>query len=977
MTPGIFFGLITASFGAVIIDCDEKIQIEVSAAKAEVVSSAEGYLVISEANRELEVSVSGAWRPITFPAPRFARIGLDVKPSQSIALRPAWNKSALANIELNCNPDRDETRWFTQAEDLSAQIEDAVPNTLQLFAIKALRAASQNLLQKAFAEHLYANMLFSSNDTLGAEAAFSAAAELWDKVPDQRRRALALIGVAHLADRRDDFSSAQKAAELAKKNFAALNERYFVERANELNCRRLMRTAMQEPFKACLSERILAYRALGEAADEIGVVIELASALRAQGQAINLDMLIPMVDTIPRTSRLAAIRGRFAILSAQIAQDQGDLSLALKQFSVAIREFESAIEESSSWRVYAMNQSSVLLARLGLVEQGQKSLTDALKLFDVRANPAAAATIFSSMGKIFSERGEFGQAMHWFGVASKIFELMQRPIDKDLNELFRDESALEEESRDASLMAEAQLGNLPASSATRLAIFRANLLLRQSKIAEAKSIVSKLRRIDNNEQNQNALSLLESRVLLAQAKPSEALVVLQQRLFQLAQSADRSPSASVAYLTLRSGEKLRRVWVDAQSIDANVEAVYQTVMLSNPARYLTPVNTPLKQLSPPTKQAPGESGFLTQLTRAGPLPERIKALEIPKLAALQARLPTDGRLLMLVPGERQSLALWIGRETVEMKLLAPRKRLQASAQRLAGFLTTPISTPLDSQRAARELSALLFAGQAPELPAPTTLWIMADELAESLPFSTLYWPGKDTPLLASTEVSFITGISLAAATQGNPPSQRIFFAPDYALQQSSGPVKLDFSAVERALIEAAVGGNYLNLTGAQANRINFQDLIQTPNIWLHISAHGNADPGVLGNAGLWLSGGVGGDADFLSWLELGNLRVQTDLLVLNACQSATGAQPSRQANISFALAMSASGAKHVVAALWPVSDSAANTWIPAFYRGLAVHQNTDDSASALRQAQLRLLHSPHYQHPFYWASLVHFQHVVF
>ena len=165
--------------------------------------------------------------------------------------------------------------------------------------------------------------------------------------------------------------------------------------------------------------------------------------------------------------------------------------------------------------------------------------------------------------------------------------------------------------------------------------------------------------------------------------------------------------------------------------------------------------------------------------------------------------------------------------------------------------------------------------------------------------------------------------------------------------------------------------------GQSATRGAFQDLLQTPGLWLHVAAHGRADPGVLGNAGLWLANADGPDVDFLSWLELGNLRTQAELLVLNACQSATGAQPSRQANVSFALAMSASGANHVVAALWPVSDVASGTWIPAFYRHLALSNQANTSAAALRQAQLSLYHSPHYRHPFYWASLVHFQRLDF
>ena len=256
---------------------------------------------------------------------------------------------------------------------------------------------------------------------------------------------------------------------------------------------------------------------------------------------------------------------------------------------------------------------------------------------------------------------------------------------------------------------------------------------------------------------------------------------------------------------------------------------------------------------------------------------------------------------------------------------------------------------------------------------------MADELSAAIPFSALPWPGGVAPLVQSTDISLMTGVRVDPALQAarSAPGRPTFFAPAYTAAGAGALQSLEFAGLERARIERESVKTWAAMTGANATRAAFQDLIQTPGAWLHVAAHGKADPGVLGNAGLWLANSEGPDADFLSWLELGNIRNQAELMVLNACQSATGAQPSRQANVSFALAMSTSGANHVVAALWPVSDVASGTWIPAFYRQLGQSGNAEQSAAAVRQAQLSLYHSPHYRHPFYWASLVHFRRVVF
>jgi CHAT domain-containing protein len=89
--------------------------------------------------------------------------------------------------------------------------------------------------------------------------------------------------------------------------------------------------------------------------------------------------------------------------------------------------------------------------------------------------------------------------------------------------------------------------------------------------------------------------------------------------------------------------------------------------------------------------------------------------------------------------------------------------------------------------------------------------------------------------------------------------------------------------------------------------------------------------------------------------------------VLDACQSADAAA-AVPGNLSFADAVSRAGANHVVAALWPVSDSAAALWVPAFYQALTADPG-HDAAQALRAAQQRLRSSRAFTHPFYWAGL--------
>lgn len=97
-----------------------------------------------------------------------------------------------------------------------------------------------------------------------------------------------------------------------------------------------------------------------------------------------------------------------------------------------------------------------------------------------------------------------------------------------------------------------------------------------------------------------------------------------------------------------------------------------------------------------------------------------------------------------------------------------------------------------------------------------------------------------------------------------------------------------------------------------------------------------------------------------------NLRKSTiiELLVLSACQTASGDQ---RAALGLAGLAVRSGARSVVATLWAVNDHSTAELMAVFYQHL---MRQLDRSSALRQAQLNLLHSDVYEHPYYWAPFI-------
>ncbi|WP_228060945.1 CHAT domain-containing protein [Coleofasciculus sp. LEGE 07092] len=90
-----------------------------------------------------------------------------------------------------------------------------------------------------------------------------------------------------------------------------------------------------------------------------------------------------------------------------------------------------------------------------------------------------------------------------------------------------------------------------------------------------------------------------------------------------------------------------------------------------------------------------------------------------------------------------------------------------------------------------------------------------------------------------------------------------------------------------------------------------------------------------------------------------------ELLVLSACQSATG---DKRAALGLAGLAVRSGARSTVATLWSVNDESTAKAMVEFYRHLI--QSDGNRAEALRQAQLFLLKQEQYEHPYYWAPFV-------
>ena len=151
---------------------------------------------------------------------------------------------------------------------------------------------------------------------------------------------------------------------------------------------------------------------------------------------------------------------------------------------------------------------------------------------------------------------------------------------------------------------------------------------------------------------------------------------------------------------------------------------------------------------------------------------------------------------------------------------------------------------------------------------------------------------------------------------------------------------------------------------------------------LHFATHGLVTaprPDCPARPALVTSFAADGSDGLLSFKEVFDLKLDADVVILSACDTAGAATAtaSREAGIAtggnYALdglvrAFVGAGARTVVASHWPVPDDFDAT--KRLISGMLGAQPGEPLARALGQAQQGLMDDARTSHPFYWAALI-------
>jgi CHAT domain-containing protein len=382
---------------------------------------------------------------------------------------------------------------------------------------------------------------------------------------------------------------------------------------------------------------------------------------------------------------------------------------------------------------------------------------------------------------------------------------------------------------------------------------------------------------------------------------------------------------------------------------------------------------------------------LRSLDSTASMPDPAAAADEMSLAQLQQALPADTTLVVYRTLPQAGYAWVVQRDALRSVRLAAQDDLAAAVQRVRASLgATPDGTVGDWRDELTRACELVWRPIAGWVDTRRVL-VVSDTALDGLPFAALRCGETPSYLLERHELALLPATWLlrrapvrelahdfAALLIGDPvysrDDPRLGAAPPAAqsgVALRNSPRRLRGSGDEIRRVGERLGAAHSTLlAGLDANLAALRrDDIANFDI-MHFATHGTGDRNGASGSGLVLSlfDAQGRDIDgFLSARRIGASRLPAALVVLGACDTATGRAVQDEGTFGVAYAFLQAGARHVVATLWPVDDAAMPELMDGFYTDprLAAQR----PAQALRQAQLALLQQYPESSPALWAGV--------
>ena len=379
---------------------------------------------------------------------------------------------------------------------------------------------------------------------------------------------------------------------------------------------------------------------------------------------------------------------------------------------------------------------------------------------------------------------------------------------------------------------------------------------------------------------------------------------------------------------------------------------------------------------------------------------------------IQNLLDDETVLLEYKLGTNRSFLWLVTKNSIKIYTLPARADIEKTAKDFYDSITShDKAKSAKSGELSENLSRILLAPIAAQIEGKR-LAIVADGVLQFIPFATLPIQNPKSKiqslLVETNEIVVLPSASVLAELRRNSSQMKpdaktiaifadpIFEADDPRLKNSppttvavgetdskielkkvsrdfsfgETPPRLLSSRVEARNVAALVPKNQvLSNLDFEANRENAMSENLANYRILHFATHGLLDTAHPEFSGLVFSlydkNGKSQDG-YLRLNQIYNLSLNSDLVVLSACQTALGRDVRGEGLIGLTRGFMYAGARRVIASLWKVDDAATAEFMKRFYQNFL--QKKLSAASALRQTQNEMKQIPRFHNAYFWAG---------
>jgi CHAT domain-containing protein/Flp pilus assembly protein TadD len=376
-----------------------------------------------------------------------------------------------------------------------------------------------------------------------------------------------------------------------------------------------------------------------------------------------------------------------------------------------------------------------------------------------------------------------------------------------------------------------------------------------------------------------------------------------------------------------------------------------------------------------------------------------------RLDEVYDQLDDQTALLEYSLGKKESFVFTVTKNNLAVYPLANEKVISDSIRELNEVIAKPEQVWETTERAhsklvrtASKLYELLIGPAISQLPGKKRLIIAPDGALNALPFEVLITKKvneiKFTQLpylVKDFEINYLPSASIlsslrqrASKTETQNVQKNLIGFADAVYSKSTelktnddsgyfGVMNLSNLPGTRKELDAIVQlypiGTVSTFFGTKATESTLKSSQLSEYKKLHFALHGMINQDRPEFSSLVFSADTSAKEDgYLTLREILDLHLNADLVVLSACKTALGQQIRGEGMKSFARAFLYSGTPSVVVTLWNVSDQSTVEFMKSFYSNL--ESRSMNKAEALRNAQIKLIRSPQYSHPYYWAPFV-------